>query len=162
MGRLRKKTDNLDGHISNKAKNARKASEIKNKVSNDDLENAPDFLSSSGKQEFLRVVRECKKAGILDNLDKSIIAIYADAWAQYEKLGRLIAETGAVLTKRKVTGKIEIRPNPAVAAQAEFANRIFRCSTKLGISTSDRMRLVVPEPEVKSNKFLDFLNSDED
>lgn len=160
MGRLMKAADNVDGHISKKARASRKYSETKNKVDNDGLNDPPDFLCEEAKAEFIRVVSECKKAGILDNLDKAILAVYADAWAQYEGLGRLISKTGAVIVKRRVTGRLEVRQNPAVAAQAEYANRIFKCSTKLGISTSDRMRLVVPEPEVKHNKFLDFMSED--
>lgn len=162
MGRLRKTADALEGHVSKKEKEKRRAAETRNKVGNDGLQLAPEFLSEEGKAEFLRVVDECNKAGILDNLDRTILAVYADAWSQYERLSKVIANTGAVIIKRRVTGKIEIHPNPAVAAQAEYANRIFKCSTKLGLSTSDRMRLVVPELEEKTNKFLSFINSDDD
>lgn len=115
---------------------------------------APSFLCSEAKEEFERVVRACKDR--LDNLDLSVLAVYADAWANYTRLAKIIEEHGAVIVKRKVTGKVEIYHNPAVAAQAEYVHRIMQCSLKLGMATTDRLKLAVPKQDDDTDEFSEF------
>lgn len=149
MGRQRKTT--LNGHRSKADKELRL--NIPEAVGGFSV---PDFLSDEAKQEFVRVVEAYESVGSLDSLDLSVLAVYADAWDNYEKLSRIIAETGPVLVKRRVTGKIEIQNNPAVAVQSEYVKRIMQCSMKLGMATTDRLRLIVPTVETEEDDFSEF------
>ena len=50
-------------------------------------------------------------------------------------------------------------PAPYIKIAGEAATQILRCSTKLGLAATDRLKLIVPTEEEKSvNKFLRFLN----
>lgn len=149
MGRQRKTT--LNGHRSKADKELRL--NIPEAVGGFSV---PNFLSDEAKQEFVRVVEAYESVGSLDSLDLSVLAVYADAWDNYEKLSKIIAETGPVLVKRRVTGKIEIQNNPAVAVQSEYVKRIMQCSMKLGMATTDRLRLIVPTVETEEDDFSEF------
>lgn len=153
MGRPRKGT--IKGHRSK----AEKEERFEFLAGNDSDITAPAFLCVEAKKEFNRIVTAYKKLGTLDALDLSVLAVYADAWANYERLSRIIGETGPVIVKRKVTGKIEVSPNPAVSAQAEYVHRIMQCSLKLGMATTDRLRLAVPKVEEEQDDFSEFEGS---
>ena len=58
-----------------------------------------------------------------------------------------------------VEGKKGEMPSPYIKIAGEAATQIQRCSTKLGLAATDRLKLIVPTEEEKSvNKFLHFLN----
>lgn len=149
MGRPKKRVTNR--HITRAEKDAR----LKDLSVSGDI-TAPDFLSNRAKEEFYRVVSCFKDLGTLDSLDLSTLAIYADAWDNYEKLAEIIDKYGPVLIKRRVTGKTEIEPNPALSVQSDYVKRIMQCSTKLGLATTDRLRLAVPTNEEEEDEFSSF------
>ena len=48
--------------------------------------------------------------------------------------------------------------NPAVNVQVKAAELIAKMSTKLGLATTDRLKLIVPTKEEKKvNKFLKYV-----
>ena len=49
--------------------------------------------------------------------------------------------------------------SPYVTAQARYVDTIFRCSAKLGLSTTDRLKIVVPEAEPEENKFTKYIKA---
>lgn len=113
----------------------------------------PDWLSDKAKAEFVRV------AELLDevsDLDVAVLAVYADAVDNYERLSSVIAKTGPVIVKKRVTGKYDVSANPAVAAQSEYVKRIMQCSLKLGLAVTDRMRLSAPKQEYVADAFAEF------
>ena len=152
MGRPRQ--IQLAGHRSKAEKNARIDAVRDDTGAFDDKGiQVPDWLSERAKNEFMRV------AGLLSNvsdLDIAVLAVYADAVDNYEKLSRIIAKTGPALVKKRVTGKFEVFPNPAVSAQAEYVKRIMQCSVKLGRAVTDRLRLAAPVKEDGTDDFSEF------
>ena len=149
MGRT--KTKATERHITREEKDARMAD-----LSVEGAIVAPSFLSKEAREEFDRVVRAYEQLGTLDTLDLATLAIYADAWANYEKLAEIIDKYGPVTVKRKVTGKTEIEPNPALAVQSDYVKRIMQCSLKLGMATTDRLKLAVPKEEDLDDEFSAF------
>lgn len=139
MGRIRKAM--IEGH---KTK-AEKEQRLSSFAGNNAYLEAPEFLSKEAKKEFSRIVEACERLGTLDDLDLAVVAVYADAWANYTRLAKIIAETGPVIVKRRVSGQKEVYNNPAVAAQAEYVHRIMQCSIKLGLAVTDRMKIEVPK-----------------
>lgn len=153
-GRPRKVVALSTGKIGKAEKLKRQAQESAVKIDRDDLERgAPDWLTERAKEEYLRVVREAAKVPFLDNLDKHIVAMYADAVDKYISAAEKLHKFGDVI---KTDAGLTVSPYLAVQKKAE--DTIFKCSSRLGLATTDRLRLIVPKVEEKSeNKYLKFL-----
>ena len=116
---------------------------------------APTYLTEKAKAEFERVVKEAKKIEILDNLDLSILAIYSRAYAQYLEITEEIQKMDQAY--RYITEDNKI--SPLINAQDKIIKQIMTCSSKLGLATTDRLKLIVPKKEeVTTNKYLKYLN----
>ena len=155
-GRPRKVVALSTGKIGKAEKLKRQAQESTVKIDRDDLERgAPDWLTERAKEEYLRVVREAAKVPYLDNLDKHIVAMYADAVDKYISAAEKLHKFGDVI---KTDAGLTVSPYLAVQKKAE--DTIFKCSSRLGLATTDRLRLIVPKIEEKSeNKYLKFLKA---
>lgn len=155
MARPRKVVDISTGKIGKQARVARQVAESKIKIDRKQLETgAPSWLCDGAAQEYNRVVREAGKIGLLDNLDMVVLAIYADNYARYVTASIEMRRSGLT-----VEGKFSDVPSPYVAIADKAATQIQKCSTKLGLATTDRLKLIVPEKEEKSvNKFLKYLS----
>lgn len=156
-GRPRKIVDISTGKIGKEEKARRKAQEEKLKLGRDQLI-APEWLTEEAKEEFLRVVTEAAAIDLLDNLDMGILAIYSNAYAAYVELSKQIQEEGYTVIR---TSKYETYTavNPLVQAQEKQVKQIMQCSTKLGLATTDRLKLIVPQKEEQTvNKYAKYLN----
>ena len=155
MARPRKVVDISTGKIGKQARVARQVAESKIKIDRKQLETgAPSWLCDGAAQEYNRIVREAGKIGLLDNLDMVVLAIYADNYARYVTASIEMRRSGLT-----VEGKFADVPSPYVAIADKAATQIQKCSTKLGLATTDRLKLIVPEKEEKSvNKFLKYLS----
>ena len=103
MSRPKKPMAVSTGKISKEERANREAQEAKLKVERGGLE-PPSHLTPRAQEEFLRVVNECESIGILDNLDLSVLSIYAFAWDQYLNCAERIQEDGPVIVKETATG----------------------------------------------------------
>lgn len=159
MARPRKAVSMMKGTITKAERLNREINESKHKVDNDALI-PPMWLSYEGKAEFKRVAEEAKRADFLDNLDLSTLAIYADAYAHFIRLSIIIQEQGEVIKTLSANGIEVDKVNPAIMAQSEYVTRIYKASTKLGMATTDRLKLIVPDKtEKKENKFIKLLEA---
>lgn len=154
-GRPRKVVGISTGKIGKQKRLNRKIQEEKLKLECDQLEKgAPSWLSPLAQEEYMRVVQEAGKVRLLDNLDLAVLAIYADNYDRYVQASSALQEYGLTVESRK--GEI---PSPYIKIAGDAAMQIQRCSTKLGLAATDRLKLIVPTEEEKSvNKFLRFLN----
>ena len=160
MGRPRKTIKLLKSHRSKDERDTRSEAERQYKVARNAL-SPPAFLDVNAKKEFERVVQEATEAEFLDNLDLSTLAMYANAWSHYETLSELLNKEGDVISVTGANGNKYRRPNPALVPLAEYTSQIFKCSTKLGLATTDRLKLVVPTKAAqKENKFSKFLRGE--
>lgn len=151
-GRPRKPISASTRKISKKEKLDRAIQEEKLKIDRDNL-TAPDWLNDDAAEEFMRVVDEARKIDILDNLDLAILAVYANAYSQYIRTVSGIAAGGLITSD----GDKEVA-NPLVAIQEKYVKQIMLCSSKLGLSTTDRLKLVMPVTDApQKNKFLSFV-----
>lgn len=155
MGRPRKVVSMSTGKIGKAARAARSEAEKKMHVKADAL-SPPDWLSDKAALEFDRVVREAAELGMLDNLDLAVLAVYADNYGRY-------ANAAAQLNIHGPIGETQNgykTPSPWLTVLNQSAKNIFSCSTKLGLSVTDRLKLIVPTKEEKSvNKYIKFLGS---
>lgn len=156
MGRPKKIIDISSGKIGKENIKNRQEAEKKLKAERNDLI-APDWLSDNAKIEFERVVSECDKINILDNLDLGVLAIYCNAYDGYVETTKKLEVEGLVKTKMTKTGILEFI-NPLVNVQEKYVKYIMQSSSKLGLATTDRLKLVVPVKEEKpENKFITML-----
>lgn len=155
MGRPRKVVSMSTGKVGKATKTQRAESEKALKVNTNELR-APDWLPDVAAVEFDRVVANAAQVGMLDNLDLSILAIYADNYCRYIEASQQLAKKGHV-TKAKSGYQM---PSPWVAILNQSAKNIFTCSGKLGLAVTDRLKLIVPVKEEKEvNKFIKFLGT---
>ncbi|EMJ5758567.1 TPA: phage terminase small subunit P27 family [Clostridioides difficile] len=155
MGRKKQMTSTTKKHLTKKEKQTRRNVEKQIKLDRDDLVTVPEPLNSDilAYKEFSRVVEEAGKIDLWDNLDLPMILLYSDAYSNYIKLKEYIEKTGHV-----VSGKDTEKISPYVTAKFKYAELILKCSAKLGLATTDRLKLVVPENEnSKENKFAKFI-----
>lgn len=154
MARPRKTTTTSTGKIGKEKIKERQEQENKIKLDNKNLK-APAYLSETAKLEFTRVVEEASKIDTLDNLDLSILAIYSSAYAQYLEITEEIQNMGQGF--RYVTADNKI--SPLINAQDKIIKQIMTCSSKLGLATTDRLKLIVPKKEEsETNKYLRYLD----
>ena len=155
MARSRKVVDISTGKIGKQARINRQIAEKKIKLDRKQLEiGAPGWLCDGAAEEYNRVVHEAGKIGLLDNLDLVVLAIYADNYARYVTASIEMRRTGLT-----VEGKFADVPSPYVSIADKAATQIQKCSTKLGLATTDRLKLIVPAKEEKQiNKFLKYLS----
>ena len=153
-GRPRKVVGVSTGKIGKEKRLNRKIQASKIKVDRLQLEEgAPDWLSPEAAEEYMRIVHEAGKINLLDNIDRAFLAIYADNYGRYVMASKELQETGLTVTTE--SGEF---PSPYVKIASDAAAQIHRCSTKLGLAATDRLKLIVPTVEEKSvNKFLRFL-----
>ena len=153
-GRPRKVIDISTGKIGTQKRKNRKIHESKIKLQRDKLEvGAPEWLDEEARAEYSRVVEEAGKIDLLDNLDLSTLAIYADNYSRYIKCAKAMATGGIVVDVGD-----RLFPSPYVVIADKAATQIQKCSTKLGLATTDRLRLIVPTAdEEKPSKFGKFL-----
>lgn len=158
MGRPRKAQALSTGKIGIEKIARKREQEAKLKLGREDLL-PPSWLNAAGKKEFNRVVEATAKIGILDDLDLSTLAVYAQAYTDYIEVTKLLKKVGKFYTKEDGQGNTIPCVHPAVNTQEKYAKTIFQCSTKLGLATTDRLKLVVPEAETpKANKYLEIIN----
>ena len=160
MARPKKSMALSTGKITKKQRADRVAEEQKLKCDRDLLEaGAPEWLDDVAKAEFERIVHEAGSIGILDNMDLSALAVYASSYSQYREASLKVQKFGMVVKSGKDGQGASVSPFINVLDKA--AARIMQCSIRLGLSATDRLKLLVPTAETAKpeNKFLKFLQN---
>lgn len=152
MGRQKKVTAATKKHLSKREKELREKQEKVIKVDRN-LE-VPEAIQDDpiAVEEFIRIRDAAEKIDLWDDLDLSVLTIYCKSYSSYLEVTRAIELNGYV-----VDGKHGERISPWVTAQSRYIDTIFRCSAKLGLSTTDRLKIVVPEAEAEENKFIKYI-----
>lgn len=154
MGRRKKVVSATKKHISKREKELREKQEKAIKV--DRNLDVPDSIKDDpvALEEFIRVRDAAEKIDLWDDLDLSVLTIYCKSYSSYLEVTKQIEANGFV-----VEGKHGDRISPFVTAQSRYIDTIFRCSAKLGLSTTDRLKIVVPEAESEENKFIKYIKA---
>lgn len=150
-GRNRKSVEAIQGHISNAEKEHRKEQEFLLKGDCEKL-TPPTWLSKDAKKEFKRVASHLITLELISITDLAVVAIYADAYSHFQAATEEINKNGIVVSK--IDG--DDRVSPYVVAQQKYTEIIMKCSTKLGLFVSDRLKLIVPKAEKVVDEFDEF------
>lgn len=155
-GRSKKTAESLAGHRSKKELQARK--EMQNKLKgNSNKIFCPSWLDDTAREEFQRVATELKELDLISNIDVTVLAIYCDAYSNYVQLTQAIQTNGAIQYYTNTKGEENKVVSAEVMAQNKYIDTIMKCSSKMGLSISDRLKLVIPDNDTgKENKFVKF------
>ncbi len=107
----------------------------------------PKYLSKHAKAEWKRVAPLLEDAGILREIDASLLASYCQMFAHWRTSEDDIAKNGLVITvsSQTRTGRTD-KPvqNPAVRNSIQFHKAMVATAVKFGINPLDRPRIEVP------------------
>lgn len=144
------------GKIGKEKKLQREIAESKLKVARD--LKPPTWLSKDAKKEFKRIVKESEPLELIDNMDLSVLAIYCESYATYIEITNKL--NGSSITDIDDDANLIVNEcaKDLIKLRKIQVDTIMQCSSKLGLATSDRLRLVIPKSEEKeSNPFLKYL-----
>lgn len=153
MGRPRKLLDFNKKHFTKDEISERQASEKSYKLRRDEL-TPPDKLSARAKTEFERI----KDAAFwLDNLDREELTFYAFYWDRALSIIEEYENQPEVMEQTLGDGTSKIISNPLRKALREYHGELRAISSKLGLSSIDRLKLLAPQNEKPANPFLEFI-----
>ena len=116
----------------------------------------PSWLSREAKAEWKRVVPELERLGLLSQLDRAALALYAQAygrWAEAEK--ELVVHGLIVKTK---SGMLIQNPYLWIANRA--AKQMSEMLAEFGMSPSSRTRVTATKPTDADNAKMRFFSQD--
>ncbi len=101
----------------------------------------PKFLPAEAKAEWKRQVRALGDARILTQADRSLLAAYCEAWAEF-------------VAACQESAKMDFEQSIALGilnAKNKAVDRLLRLAQQFGFSPAARTRIKAPEPEAKES-----------
>lgn len=128
---------------------------------------APDFLTTKQKKEFDKIARQLKKLKVMGETDVDLLGRYVVAQSLYEEAVKDLREVQKQRPKGdKVAVKTMVMWSEMLGRLDKRQDRYFKqaqiAASKLGLTITDRARLIVPvkEEQAKVNKFSQFAATD--
>lgn len=91
MSRNRKRLSEQKGHLTREQQDNIRATEDASDIENDQLRNAPRWLTDkAARAEWKRLIKELKKAGLVCNLDRNNVGMYCNCWSDFLRVSKLI------------------------------------------------------------------------
>jgi P27 family predicted phage terminase small subunit len=95
----------------------------------------PATLSPEARAEWRRVVAELYKAGAIAKVDRAVLVIYCEAWAEYVSLGeRMVQLEAAKEPDSRALWHLSVRRHKA-------AERVTKLAKEFGLSPASRPRV---------------------
>lgn len=115
----------------------------------------PAWLDKEGKAEWRRQVKQLDKAGILQIVDRAILASWCEAWSELSLLKKQIARRttgeGGEELDLDSAGRLVRLKNAAV-------ERLLRIAQHFGFSAATRARIRAGDDKPVADPFEDYLN----
>lgn len=109
------------------------------------LPKMPPGLSREAKKEWRRVAGPLYRAGLLSELDKNTLVMYCQTWARYERIQKILDQTGDTFIQSN--GDPKQRPEYYIMKDAMKELRAL--IALFGLAPGPRMRMQLPEPSVQ-------------
>lgn len=113
----------------------------------------PDSLSQDAKDEWVRVVVELERIGMLTRVDAPALEAYCDAVAMM-RVARANIDANGIVTQ----GERGMVRNPAVSIHRDCAALVRQFAAEFGLTPSARTRIKTTDT-VKTDPLDDFLNN---
>lgn len=120
----------------------------------------PAFLENDeiASAEFKRVIDNYKEIGLLDNLDLTVLAGYANAYSHYVRAVEDTQKRGDMISRTDKKGVELLYQNPSVKIADTYYAQMLKASLKLGLTSVDRLKLVDADSIKRGkNKFTELL-----
>jgi P27 family predicted phage terminase small subunit len=103
----------------------------------------PAWLDAAAKAKWRTLARELSAIGLLTVIDGDALAVYCQAWAEFQLATETLQREGRTIK----AGDAGYRaPHPAVAQQRSAWKAIKEFAALFGLDPADRGRLTVPDP----------------
>lgn len=112
------------------------------------IPSAPKWLNSTAKAEWLRIVPELARNGMLSLLDRTTLALYCQAYADYvnslDLMKKPFPTTALVLTKNNNAVQ-----HPALSIKNKAFQTLLNVAREFGLSPSSRSNIQVQKTQTK-------------
>jgi P27 family predicted phage terminase small subunit len=145
--KTRRNVETLRKHLTKAEIEERKSQQVVAPVPKD--VEIPEFLPEELKERFLNLANQLIEIGIFSNVDAETLARYVIAQKNYEEVSKEL-EKEPVGTEKYFK---------LINAQDKLFKQCQSGASKLGLSITDRTKIVVQKPkeEKPKNKFAEFL-----
>lgn len=113
----------------------------------------PEWLDAEAKREWNRITPYLKEQGLIAKIDRALVAMWCQCWAQYVWAVKDIEENGTTFeTEKGYQG-----PRPAVAIATKMIEKLTSLSARFGFTPSDRAKMGVSTEKKAENPLETFL-----
>lgn len=113
----------------------------------------PDHLGPVAKAEWKRVVAELAKVpGLLQRVDRAMLAAYCTSWAIFCRCDEVIIELGLTYS----AGELE-RVRPEVRIRAEAFAQVRAAAAEFGFTPASRSRVAAPKTKGHGGKLEKYV-----
>lgn len=148
-------------HLTKAEIERRQAEEATVKPKSDNIK-CPYWLKDKvARKEFKRIAAELQEIDLMSNLDVDLLAMYCQAYAQYQKATEELQDQPLSITKYDKFERPYQVENPLIKIQLKYSDEMKKIASQMGLSISSRLKLVVPQPknDKPKNKFSEFLGN---
>lgn len=116
------------------------------------LPECPGHLDDEAKAEWVRMSQELASVGILTVIDKTVFAMYCQAWSQWVNACLIIRQQGLIF---KAPSGYPIQ-TPWFSIKNKAEAQMIKCLMEIGMTPSSRSRVkaVAPKTEDELEAFL--------
>ena len=109
------------------------------------IQSRPEWLLPEAKREWVRVCGELDALGLLQSVDRAVLAAHCQAWARWVECEQYLTKHGLVQwVESKANGSYR-QQQPEVVIGQKYYQLMLSAASKLGISPADRSRVTAPE-----------------
>lgn len=116
----------------------------------------PTWLCKEAKTEWKRIVSTLVSFVGLNEIDRSLLAVYCQTWAEYQRAINELAKDGEWYETQTTNGVI-CRLHPMVQIRNAARDALLKYGSKLGLSPSARTGLNIGSPEPNEDAKKKFL-----
>lgn len=117
---------------------------------------SPEWLDDLASQMWQRIIPELLKEKVLCSTDLHNVECFCVAYSRWRQSEQDVVKYGIVVE----SGNGSLTKNPALTAANESMMQIVKFGSSLGLSPSDRARLVGNKNSESDNEFAEFLKNE--
>jgi P27 family predicted phage terminase small subunit len=109
----------------------------------------PSWLDTVAKKEFRRIVSELEEIELITNVDVVALATYCDAYSDYVKCCKLIAEEGLMVEYTNKAAETNKVPHPLLTKKKQLHEQMKSLATEFGFTPAARAKIAIPKQQQK-------------
>ncbi|MNB98316.1 Phage terminase, small subunit [compost metagenome] len=152
---------NNRSHLTKAEIEQRKAQEEAVKPKADKIKPPTWLKSIVARKEFKRISSELQEINLISNLDVDLLAMYCQAYAQYQQVISEMDGQPLSVTKYDKYERPYLVENPLIKIQLKYSDEMKKIASQMGLSINSRLKLTVPTPknDKPNNKFSEFMGN---